>query len=251
MGDLAVFPLPALAQRGLLHDLYSVMTQHFDYLATGLLVATYMLAFLGCARPCVFRGQVPVGFVFPTGLDIYRHSFIVFLAVLMKFFYALYQQGEWANTHLHFHFPCLQYGVAVTLHVGVYPYHYIVFVFSVVCGLFFHYIVSFSFCSAGGTRTRNCIFAPYTRLIPLSRLNHCRYHLKHLWLISPRSSFLRMVLDHVPGSACGECLTLCSYIRSMILVFTIPSNLMSLRPSLMCSCMRRLASVMSLAQTRV
>ena len=111
------------------------------------------------------------------------------------------------------------------------------------------YIVSF--CSAGGTRTRNCIFAPYTRLIPLSRLNHCRYHLKHLWLISPRSFFLRMVLDHVPGSACGECLTLCSYIRSMILVFTIPSNLMSLRPSLMCSCMRRLASVMSLAQTRV
>lgn len=55
MGDLAVFPLPALAQWGLLHDLYSVMPQHFDYLATGLLVATYMLAFLGCARPCVFR----------------------------------------------------------------------------------------------------------------------------------------------------------------------------------------------------
>ena len=55
VGDLAVFPLPALAQWGLLHDLYSVMPQHFDYLATGLLVATYMLAFLGCARPCVFR----------------------------------------------------------------------------------------------------------------------------------------------------------------------------------------------------
>ena len=110
------------------------------------------------------------------------------------------------------------------------------------------YIVSF--CSAGGTRTRNCIFAPYTRLIPLSR---------EPLPIPPKTLMANFSPQFLPPygarprtrTACGECLTLFSYIRSMILVFTIPSNLMSLRPCLMCSCMRRLASVMSLAQTRL